>query len=232
MAFASIEQSLRLAPPAAHVAHRASEQARLGTSLKRVICKHMANAQLINIETSPDNYPVTSTSQGGIHETKPSVKPQEYTIPELMNNHGMRVVQWDGCLVSSLQPLVDKEKGHPNDTSYLGLTQDTANKIEMAYTQLRFRPDQQGGCRGAFSLVSMGISFGGGQQALPMTHPALCCNFKQHFSAFAAATINFGPSTITLLHIDALNLAWGWCSITTLETFDPDLGSYLVPQDL
>jgi hypothetical protein len=66
---------------------------------------------------------------------------------------------------------VDKEQrviavlgGRPNDSRYLDLTQDAANKIESARMQLRFRPDQQHGRRGTFSSISAGISFGGGQQ--------------------------------------------------------------------
>ncbi|KAJ7868198.1 hypothetical protein B0H14DRAFT_320137 [Mycena olivaceomarginata] len=33
---------------------------------------------------------------------------------------------------------------------------------------------------------------------------------------FASATFNFGPRTVTFPHLDFLNLAWGWCFITTL----------------
>ncbi|KAJ7314861.1 hypothetical protein DFH08DRAFT_716294 [Mycena albidolilacea] len=67
-----------------------------------------------------------------------------------------------------------------------------------------------------------------------LTHeyPDLRRNFERRFSAFAAATINFGPSTVTLPHIDALNLAWGWCAITALGDFNPDLGGHLVLWDL
>ncbi|KAJ7638253.1 hypothetical protein FB45DRAFT_1023053 [Roridomyces roridus] len=32
--------------------------------------------------------------------------------------------------------------------------------------------------------------------------------------AFAGATFNFGPKTITAPHVDFANLAWGWCFIT------------------
>jgi hypothetical protein len=57
-------------------------------------------------------------------------------------------------------------------------------------------------------------------------------NFDCRFSAFAAATLNFGPLTVTLPHIDALNLAWGWCAITALGFFNPDRGGHLVLWDL
>ncbi|KAJ7042743.1 hypothetical protein C8F04DRAFT_1175856 [Mycena alexandri] len=68
-----------------------------------------------------------------------------------------------------------------------------------------------------------------------LTHtynPALRRNFSRRLSAFAAATLNFGPATVTLPHIDALNLAWGWCTITALGFFNPDVGGHLVLWDL
>ncbi|KAJ7164846.1 hypothetical protein C8R43DRAFT_1122726 [Mycena crocata] len=63
-------------------------------------------------------------------------------------------------------------------------------------------------------------------------NPALKHNFERKYSAFAAATLNFGPRTVTLPHIDALNLAWGWCAITALGFFNPDAGGHLVLWDL
>lgn len=49
---------------------------------------------------------------------------------------------------------------------------------------------------------------------------------------FAACTFNFGPCTVTLPHIDSGNLAWGWCAITALGRFNPDLGGHLVLWEL
>ncbi|KAJ7134937.1 hypothetical protein C8R43DRAFT_894619 [Mycena crocata] len=51
-------------------------------------------------------------------------------------------------------------------------------------------------------------------------------------SVFSACTFNFGPRTITAPHIDFANLAWGWCAITALGFFDPDLGGHLILWDL
>jgi hypothetical protein len=66
---------------------------------------------------------------------------------------------------------VDKEMriigvlgGRPNDPEYLRQTQKAAEELEKARGEINFRPDQRGGRRGAFSSVSAGISFGGGQQ--------------------------------------------------------------------
>ncbi|KAJ7876467.1 hypothetical protein B0H14DRAFT_2568182 [Mycena olivaceomarginata] len=112
------------------------------------------------------DYPVTSTGWGGIRD-KPSAEQREYSLPEL-RSMGMHVVEWDG---KAPRPLVDKEMriigvlgGHPNDPEYLRQTQKAAEELEKARGELNFRPNQRGGRRGAFSSVSAGISFGGGQQ--------------------------------------------------------------------
>ncbi|KAJ7833655.1 hypothetical protein B0H13DRAFT_2240337 [Mycena leptocephala] len=60
--------------------------------------------------------------------------------------------------------------------------------------------------------------------------PRLCWNFAR--SIFAACTFNFGPHAITVPHLDFSNLAWGWCAITALGTFDPDIGGHLILWDL
>ncbi|KAF8198230.1 hypothetical protein K438DRAFT_1584334 [Mycena galopus ATCC 62051] len=51
-------------------------------------------------------------------------------------------------------------------------------------------------------------------------------------SIFAACTFNFGPRAITCPHLDFGNLAWGWCAITALGSFDPDRGGHLILWDL
>lgn len=47
-------------------------------------------------------------------------------------------------------------------------------------------------------------------------------------SVFAAATMNFGPSVSTFKHRDMLNLAFGWCAITSLGQFDHTQGGHLI----
>ncbi|KAJ7742915.1 hypothetical protein B0H14DRAFT_3897734 [Mycena olivaceomarginata] len=51
-------------------------------------------------------------------------------------------------------------------------------------------------------------------------------------SVFAACTFNFGRHAITVPHLDFGNLSWGWCAITALGRFNPDLGGHLVLWDL
>ncbi|KAJ7701529.1 hypothetical protein B0H17DRAFT_1195310 [Mycena rosella] len=60
--------------------------------------------------------------------------------------------------------------------------------------------------------------------------PSLRWNFAR--SVFAACTFNFGPHAITVPHLDFGNLSWGWCAITALGDFDPDLGGHLILWDL
>ncbi|KAL1738928.1 hypothetical protein HDZ31DRAFT_50230, partial [Schizophyllum fasciatum] len=50
-------------------------------------------------------------------------------------------------------------------------------------------------------------------------------------SVWACTTINFGPRTVTFKHRDFGNLSFGWCAITALGKFNPDLGGHLVLWD-
>ncbi|KAJ6499897.1 hypothetical protein DFH09DRAFT_1102819, partial [Mycena vulgaris] len=69
------------------------------------------------------------------------------------------------------------------------------------------------------------------QMALLATwKPSMRPNFAR--GIFAACTFNFGPHAICVPHLDFANLSWGWCSITALGDFDPDLGGHLILWDL
>ncbi|KAF7319067.1 hypothetical protein HMN09_00242900 [Mycena chlorophos] len=62
--------------------------------------------------------------------------------------------------------------------------------------------------------------------------PRLRRIFPRGTSVFPSATFNFGPQTVTIPHLDLLNLAWGWCFITALGNFDPNRGGHLILWDL
>ncbi|KAF7293734.1 hypothetical protein HMN09_01168600 [Mycena chlorophos] len=62
--------------------------------------------------------------------------------------------------------------------------------------------------------------------------PRLRRIFAHGTSVFPSATFNFGPQTVTIPHLDLLNLAWGWCFITALGNFDPTKGGHLILWDL
>ncbi|KAJ7489987.1 hypothetical protein B0H11DRAFT_1912509 [Mycena galericulata] len=60
--------------------------------------------------------------------------------------------------------------------------------------------------------------------------PSMRWNFVG--SIFAACTFNFGPRAVTAPHLDFANLAWGWCAITALGEFDPDVVGHLILREL
>lgn len=60
-------------------------------------------------------------------------------------------------------------------------------------------------------------------------YPHLISNFSK---AFAAATLNMGPRTITLPHYDSANLAFGLCAIFIFGRFNGQTGGYLVIKEL
>jgi hypothetical protein len=68
------------------------------------------------------------------------------------------------------------------------------------------------------------------RQQLLVNDPVLRINFDN--SVWSAATINFGPRTECLPHLDWMNLACGWCAITALGNYDPDRGGHLILWDL
>ncbi|KAL1711658.1 hypothetical protein EV715DRAFT_268416 [Schizophyllum commune] len=65
--------------------------------------------------------------------------------------------------------------------------------------------------------------------ALLASDPTLYRNFPQ--SVWSCITINFGPQTVTYPHRDYGNLPFGWCAITALGDYDPDVGGHLVLWD-
>ncbi|TRM56376.1 hypothetical protein BD626DRAFT_414082 [Schizophyllum amplum] len=55
-------------------------------------------------------------------------------------------------------------------------------------------------------------------------------NFKK--SVWLCLTLNFGPQTMCYPHRDFGNLAFGFCAITALGRFDPNLGGHLILREL
>lgn len=61
-------------------------------------------------------------------------------------------------------------------------------------------------------------------------NPSVRRHFKGH--PMASTTFNFGPKTCTFPHKDLKNLSWGWCSVTSLGSYNPKEGGHLVLWDL
>ena len=66
--------------------------------------------------------------------------------------------------------------------------------------------------------------------AVEARHPSLARPFRD--SPFGSLTFNFGPDVRTFPHKDFKNLSWGWCSITSLGSYDHTRGGHLVLWDL
>ena len=66
--------------------------------------------------------------------------------------------------------------------------------------------------------------------ALILRYPDIALPFLN--SVFAAFTVNFGPSTVCFPHRDVKNLAFGWCAVTALGSYDWTKGGHLILWDL
>ncbi|KAF9060216.1 hypothetical protein BDP27DRAFT_1183322, partial [Rhodocollybia butyracea] len=51
-------------------------------------------------------------------------------------------------------------------------------------------------------------------------------------SIFACCTLNFGPKTITIEHLDHMNYIFGWCAVTALGSFNFRKGGHMILWDL
>jgi hypothetical protein len=66
--------------------------------------------------------------------------------------------------------------------------------------------------------------------AVESQNPSLARPFAG--SPFGSLTFNFGPGVRTVPHKDFKNLGWGWCSVTSLGSYDHTRGGHLVLWDL
>lgn len=59
-------------------------------------------------------------------------------------------------------------------------------------------------------------------------------NLKPNFpnTPWAACTFNVGGDVVTQPHLDCANLAFGWCAVTAVGSFNPDLGGHMILWDL
>jgi hypothetical protein len=61
--------------------------------------------------------------------------------------------------------------------------------------------------------------------------PELRRHYDDKSGVFPCRTFNLGENTVTHPHLDKMNLAQGWCSVTALGSFNPDFGGDLVLWD-
>ncbi|KAI0055804.1 hypothetical protein BV25DRAFT_1815131, partial [Artomyces pyxidatus] len=55
--------------------------------------------------------------------------------------------------------------------------------------------------------------------------PGLSKPFRN--SVFPTATFNLGPQAVTFPHRDAKNVPYGWCAVTALGNYNPELGGHI-----
>ncbi|KAJ7789210.1 hypothetical protein B0H14DRAFT_3503280 [Mycena olivaceomarginata] len=166
VAGSSLRTLVSVSPTSLHTSCATTgRQELLGTGLKGVVRRHVANAQPIHISTTTRDYTVASTGWAGIRN---KAKPREHGLTELTDIFGMQIVEWDG---KSSRPLVDRENrviavlgGRPNDAKYLCLTEQAADRLETARADPALRLNNHIGRCGPFPGISAGVSFGGGQQ--------------------------------------------------------------------
>ncbi|KAJ3710639.1 hypothetical protein C8R42DRAFT_596785 [Lentinula raphanica] len=84
----------------------------------------------------------------------------------------------------------------------------------------------------AFAMWSPNLySFYAGYMSRLLTLvPDIVFNWKD--SIFACCTLNFGPQTTTIPHVDYMNYVYGLCAVTALGDFDFRQGGHLVLWDL
>ncbi|KAJ7170319.1 hypothetical protein C8R43DRAFT_875957, partial [Mycena crocata] len=253
-------------------------------SPKRVIRKRVQQSTPLQTTIDTAQLNKTHSAWTGIRIAKP--QPRHYTLAEL-KELGFSYIAWDGW---SCRPLIDAKnrvfallggRPHPSQHGYDSY-QDAITEATRLFDENSAAASGDGR-RGDFVAVSVGESFGGGQQVrdnayfsmhtinstsftytahapgalanfgsglflafapdlhsfyaeqmnlLHLAAPYLRRIFPALISVFAACTFNFSPCTVTLPHVDAANLAWGWCCITALGCFNPDLGGHLILWDL
>ncbi|KAF8139523.1 hypothetical protein K438DRAFT_1785611 [Mycena galopus ATCC 62051] len=180
-----------------------AEQRRRGTAVKACALKHMENAVPIQITTSTADYNVMSTGWAGICRNSK------------LNNKFLNDGEWSLKQLQAEFGMTQRNAHHwgtwqeTKGSNYLRATVEAAEKIKEHRSAMKQAP----GRRGNFHSETSGISFGGGQKASNGKNDAL-------------------QTTVTRCHVDGLNLAWGWCSITALGNFDADYGGHLVLWDL
>ena len=65
----------------------------------------------------------------------------------------------------------------------------------------------------------------------PNSAPSLRKPYDGKVGVFPCRSFNLGGQAVTAPHVDEKNLAHGWCAITALGRFDPNLGGHLILWD-
>lgn len=160
-------------------------QDQLGTRLKGIARTRAAESQRWDAKDTfaTESLPVNSGGWSGLRQRLEKIHPQ---IKELLDEHEMEVVEWNGrcvsCLAFSLMvvlrdasrdshAIVDREgrvisvlAGTPRDPNWGSLMKELEEAIGQAQEKMTFSKKQKEHVRGVFPSVSVGSSFGGGSK--------------------------------------------------------------------
>ncbi|KAJ3500319.1 hypothetical protein NLJ89_g9852 [Agrocybe chaxingu] len=181
-----------------------------------------------------------------------------FMLEELVGENSkykMVLFEWDGKTPTG---LVDQDgrmfgivAGHPTDSKWQKLSIWAAKCLEEARLRCHAAQEPQqylSQRRGAQVVELPGVFYKAGRlyfmSVLSTYAPDLHAYYKDKLTAlhdrdpslkptfpstvFTATTYNLGPQTVCYPHTDFSNLAFGWCSITALSSFDPKKGGHLV----
>ncbi|KAF8328034.1 hypothetical protein F5887DRAFT_898068 [Amanita rubescens] len=68
--------------------------------------------------------------------------------------------------------------------------------------------------------------------AIKTNSPSLKRPYDSHVGVYPCRSFNLGKQSVSYPHVDVLNLAQSWCSITPVGSFDPKMGGHLVLKEL
>lgn len=164
----------------------------IGPEVRRVLDADNASSSAIGAEPIPTNYslamedvPVTKTAFTSTRKEATEEDRREYTKEELIAR-GFEYVPWDGRCVPTLlsspvpypcdmvsrvpRPILDQHgrvfavlAGRPRDNGWDEVNAQLQEILETTREAYRPQPKQTNHRRGAFTAVSCGFSYGGGQ---------------------------------------------------------------------
>jgi hypothetical protein len=121
---------------------------------------------------------------GGMSPTKPawrakgesaeehSSRGRIYTKEELIQDHAMAVIDWDGRtprpVLDSVKRVIGVLAGRPAGDEWQGrVNVEATQALDSARERLHFKKEEIHHRRGPFPATDWGISFGGGQEVGP-----------------------------------------------------------------
>ncbi|KAJ3500803.1 hypothetical protein NLJ89_g9629 [Agrocybe chaxingu] len=220
--------------------------------------KHAQMAELLATPTTTKQTRHAEMGYTGLPDPKKEQAQRAYGLEELTEVHGFEVQPWDGKtpfpIVDREGTMMGVAIGHPEDKEWEQLHQHAAQCLEHARQRCNPVLSEDDMRRGEVldmpvleslnseSCFQRLASFTSSAFAswAPALHKYYCeelgklqahdPSLRRPFdsSVFMATTYNLGPQTVCFRHLDSRNLAFRWCAVTALGSFDPKKGGHLV----